>query len=181
MGLTTKLQILSVLTQLVPLISGQANPIGPNPNSKRGLVYVPNEKTLQDDKVWIQSGSPLTWYYNYQSKPSKALEGGPTQLQFVPMLWGSYDNTFVDDVKGLIADGYDIQYVLGFNEPDNPENAGTGGSGVDPVSAAARWRESIEPLAKLGIKLGSPSPTGAPAGLEWMKAYVFPKIPIDRY
>ncbi|KAF3937443.1 hypothetical protein ABW19_dt0209058 [Dactylella cylindrospora] len=155
---------------LIDLVSA-ANPIGPNPNFKRGLVFVPNDTTTQDDKIWIQEGSPLTWYYNYESKPSVALEGGPTNLQFVPMLWGDYDNTFVEDVKGLIDNGYEIEYVLGFNEPDNPANSGTGGSGVSPEDAAARWKSSIQPLAELGIKLGAPSPTGAPSGLEWMKSF----------
>ena len=98
--------ILPVFTILRCVYS--ANPIGPDPNFKRGLVYIPNNKTLQDDKIWIQAGSPLTWYYNYQSTPSKNLEGGPTELQFVPMLWGDYENTFVQDVKGLIKQGYNI-------------------------------------------------------------------------
>ncbi|KAK6336813.1 hypothetical protein TWF718_009601 [Orbilia javanica] len=163
--------ILISLPHLITLVSAAANPIGPNPNDKRGLVYVPSKDHPEDDKIWIQSGSPLTWYYNYQSKPSPSLEGGPTNLQFIPMLWGDYDNTFVQDVKDLVDQGYDIQYVLGFNEPDIPAGTGAGGSGVSPENAAARWKESIEPLAKMGIKLGAPAVTGAPGGLTWMKAF----------
>ncbi|RVD89762.1 uncharacterized protein DFL_000755 [Arthrobotrys flagrans] len=163
--------ILVSLPHLLALVSAAANPIGPNPNAKRGLVYVPSKDHPEDDKIWIQSGSPLTWYYNYESKPSPRLEGGSTKLQFVPMLWGDYDNTFVQDVKDLVDQGYDIEYVLGFNEPDNPANSGTGGSGVSPEAAAARWKESIEPLAEMGIRLGAPSVTGAPSGLDWLKAF----------
>ncbi|KAF3904914.1 hypothetical protein ABW20_dc0108552 [Dactylellina cionopaga] len=165
-------QLLLTLPHLLALVSATANPIGPNPNAKRGLVYVPSKEHPQDDKVWIQNDSPLTWYYNYKTQPSEPLEGGPTNLNFVPMLWGDYNNTFVEDVKGLIALGYKIEYVLGFNEPDNPANSNTGGSGVDPAAAAKRWKESIQPLAELGIKLGAPAPTGAPSGLTWMKKYV---------
>ncbi|KAF3908364.1 hypothetical protein AA313_de0209636 [Arthrobotrys entomopaga] len=161
---------LLTLSQLLVFVSA-ANPIGPNPNAKRGLVYIPNKDHPEDDHIWTQSDSPLTWYYNYDTKPSVALTGDATNLQFVPMLWGDYNNTFVQDVKDAIAQGYKIEYVLGFNEPDNPANGGSGGSGVSPEDAAARWKESIQPLAKLGIKLGAPSPTGAPSGLDWMQAF----------
>ncbi|EPS36592.1 hypothetical protein H072_9864 [Dactylellina haptotyla CBS 200.50] len=156
--------ILLTLPCLIASVTAAANPIGPNPNPKRGLVYVPSKDHPEDDKIWIQTDSPLTWYYNYKTLPSAPLEGGPTNLEFVPMLWGDYNNTFVEDVKGLLGQGYKIEYVLGFNEPDNPANGGTGGSGVSPESAAARWKESIQPLAELGIKLGAPSPTGSPSG-----------------
>ncbi|KAK6346735.1 hypothetical protein TWF696_006847 [Orbilia brochopaga] len=166
--------LLAVSLSILDLVSAAANPIGPNPNPKRGLVYVPNKKnpTPQDDKIWIQAGSPLTWYYNYETKPSASLEGGSTPLEFVPMLWGDYNNTLIADVDDLLAKGYKIEYVLGFNEPDNPANSGTGGSGIPPESAAARWKESIEPLAKKGIKLGAPAVTGAPSGLDWLKAFM---------
>ncbi|KAJ6256915.1 hypothetical protein Dda_7798 [Drechslerella dactyloides] len=171
--LTFLLASLSFL-DLIDVASAAANPIGPNPNPKRGLVYVPDKENPkpQDDKVWVQAGSPLTWYYNYETKPTRSLEGGATPLEFVPMLWGDYDNTLIKDVDELLAKGYKIEYVLGFNEPDNPANSGTGGSGVPPESAAARWKQSIEPLAKKGIKLGAPGVTGAPSGLEWLKAFM---------
>lgn len=93
-------------------IANQKGPIGLNPNPKRGLVYVPNSKTTQDDKIWTQKDTPITWYYNYQSKPSSRISSGATKLQFVPMLWGDYDNTFISDVKNLIASGQNITYEL---------------------------------------------------------------------
>lgn len=39
-------------------------------SSKRGLVFTPSSAFLQDDQVWKQPGSDLTWYYNHMWQPS---------------------------------------------------------------------------------------------------------------
>jgi len=167
--------LLALLPLASSVLGNLPNPIGPNPNNKRGLVYVPDAKSPhpEDDKLWIQSGSPLTWYYNYKDSPDTELEGGPTKLEFIPMLWGDGSNapTFVSTVEGLIQKGYNISYVLGFNEPDNPQQSNTGGSGMTVERAVELWKANIEPLAKKGIKLGSPAPTGSPDGLVWMQSF----------
>ncbi|KAK6344226.1 hypothetical protein TWF696_007868 [Orbilia brochopaga] len=163
-----QLQALGFILAIATLVAAAANPIGPNPNPKRGLVYCPSKLYPNDDQNWIQPESPLTWYYNYGGKPSTALEGGATELQFVPMLWGNYKNTFIADVKNAIAQGYNITHVLGFNEPDIK---GNGGSNITPDAAAARWKTDIQPLAELGIKLGAPAVSGAQAGVTWLKSF----------
>lgn len=139
-------------------------------STKRGLVFIPNANTPQDNKIWSESGD-LTWYYNYGPSPSAALQG--TDLEFVPMLWGApsslTDTTFLSTVEDLISSGSNITYVLAFNEPDG--TSATGGSVVDPGTAAALWKTNIEPLKAKGVKLGCPAVTGSSRGLAWLQSF----------
>jgi Glycosyl hydrolase catalytic core len=143
------------------------------PSSKRGLVYVPSAQHPTDDNIWDHAGSDLTWYYTYGATPAPAFYG--TQLQFVPMLWGAppggaSDTTFLSQVEGLIQNGQNISYALGFNEPDG--SSSTGGSNVAPSYAAQIWATNIQPLKqKYGIQLGAPAVTGAPSGFDWMTQF----------
>jgi len=95
--------------------------------SKRGLVYIPSKIHPEDDQIWFKTaedgvkGAPprgkntLGWYYSYQSLPSTSLptlkSGSNGGLEFVPMLWGDSDNTFVADVRNLKSQGYAIKSV----------------------------------------------------------------------
>ncbi len=156
--------LLALLTLLASTSAQTSSP-------KRGLVYVPSPKHPLDDHFWITSSSDLTWYYNYGSQPSAAFDNG-TKLEFVPMLWGApsspTDNTFLNDVTNLIKGGTNISYVLTFNEPDGSSN---GGSNVDPKLAAQTWMREVEPLKKMGVKLGAPAVTGSPSGFTWLQAF----------
>ncbi|KAL7794410.1 glycoside hydrolase family 128 protein [Trichoderma ceciliae] len=145
-------------------------------SDKRGLVYTPNADFPQDNQVWVQSGSDLTWYYNYQAQPSAPYNTSLSQQQFefVPMMWGVSgdltDTTFLNQVKTLIDQGTNITHVLGFNEPDG--STSTGGSGINPKDAAQAWVANFEPLGELGIKLGLPACTGGPDSLPWLKQFL---------
>ncbi|KAL9030641.1 MAG: hypothetical protein Q9196_001251 [Gyalolechia fulgens] len=136
-------------------------------SSKRGLVYVPNDKHRSDDSIWVSDPSDLTWYYNYLSTPSPVFDNA-TQLQFVPMLWGS-STTFLNDVTSQIESGANISYVLAFNEPDG--GGATGGSAMPADTAAEIWQREIEPLKDMGVKLGGPAVTGAPSGFVWLQNF----------
>ncbi|KAK2629136.1 hypothetical protein QTJ16_002239 [Diplocarpon rosae] len=140
-------------------------------SSKRGLIFVPSKKSkLQyDDQVWVEGSSDLTWYYNYQVQPSTAYANRTqAEFEFVPMLWSPSD-TFYTDVKALIDGGRNISHVLTYNEPDG--TSATGGSQVDPESAANNWIAQIEPLRKLGVKVGAPAVTGSPGGFTWLESF----------
>ncbi|KAI1851533.1 hypothetical protein JX265_012385 [Neoarthrinium moseri] len=141
-------------------------------SSKRGLVFVPNSQWPEDNNVWVQSGSDLTWYYNYGSTPSSAFTGHSQEdFEFVPMLWGAISGTsFLDEVNGLIQGGVNISHVLGFNEPDGESS--TGGSNITPARAAQVWVDNIEPLAAKGIKLGLPACTGGWNGIPWLQQFL---------
>jgi hypothetical protein len=142
---------------------------------KRGLCFVPNDKEPQDDKIWIQSGSNITWYYNYGDKPSPVYRDVPQeQFEFVPMMWGvgedSSDTTFLQHVKSLINDGINITHVLGFNEPDAGNDVG--GSNIAPKVAAEAWVANFEPLGEMGVKLGLPACTGGWGGMPWLRQFL---------
>lgn len=154
------------------LLLSLASEVSATSSSKRGLVYVPSSKYPTDDNIWVQSGSDLTWYYNYGYTPSAPYLSKPN-LQFVPMLWGAKDGdtstTFLDSVTSQINGGSKIPYVLGFNEPNG--DTSTGGSAIPADLAASTWIRQIEPLKKLGVKLGAPAMTGAPSGFTWLQAF----------
>jgi hypothetical protein len=140
-------------------------------SSKRGLIYIANSKHQSDDQIWTQTTSDLTWYYNYGLQPSSAFSS--SKLQFVPMLWGApaseKDTTFIDGIKSQLSSGNKIPYVLSFNEPDGTTK--TGGSNIAPSLAASTWIREIEPLKKLGVKVGAPAVTGSPQGSTWLQNF----------
>jgi hypothetical protein len=154
---------------LSPLVSA-------SPSAKRGLIFIPNSTTLQDNSIWVQTGSDLTWYYNYGNLPSSDYTHIPqSQFEFVPMMWGvgpnpSTDTAFHDSVVNLINTGTPISHVLSFNEPDAP--SAWGGSDVTPANAALAWIANFVPLQKLGVKLGIPAVTGAPTGFDWTEQFL---------
>lgn len=140
-------------------------------STKRGLVFVPpkNSKDIHDNQIWVEGSSDLTWYYNYQVQPSAAYANrSQSNFEFVPMLW-STDNNFYNSVKAMIDGGRKISHVLAYNEPDG--SASTGGSNIDPVTAATNWISQVEPLRKLGVKTGAPAVTGSPGGFVWLQSF----------
>ena len=157
---------------------------------KRGLVFIPNANFPEDNAVWDEKGSDLTWYYNYKSYPSSEY-AAKESFQFVPMLWGApasfNDTTFIDNVTAQIVHGSNITHVMGFNEPDGTGD--TGGSNIDASDAALYWIKQMEPLRKLGVKLGAPAVTGALSGFQWLANFTdacdggctFDFIPIHWY
>lgn len=82
------------------------------------------------------------WYYNWAAHP----DGVPTppNVEFVPMIWGtkSTDDATLAQAK---ANG---KVLLGFNEPDFPDQAN-----MTPEQALDLWPK----LAATGLRLGSPA------------------------
>ena len=137
-------------------------------SSKRGLIYIQTEDE-DDNSIWNSARSDLTWYYNYGAYPTDGLDND--KFQFVPMLWGKPDDSdtpFNKTVKDLIDGGTNIEFVLGFNEPDLCDDDGYGGSCIDAEEAAQLWIEQIEPLKEMNIKLGAPGVRSAPEGNQWL-------------
>jgi hypothetical protein len=160
-----------MLSNIIPLAALALPLAHATKSSKRGLVYIANSKHPSDDSIWTQSTSDLTWYYNYGLQPSSALSSSP--LQFVPMLWGApastTDTTFIDGIKSQISSGKNVSYILSFNEPDGTTK--TGGSNVDSSLAASTWIREVEPLRKLGVKVGAPAVTGSQQGMTWLQSF----------
>ena len=164
-----------LLTSLLPTttLAGYANstaltyPTSP----KRGLVFVPskNAKYAYDNQVWVPPKTDLTWYYNYGVSPSPAYSNlSQSEFQFVPMLW-SPTTTFLSSITSLINSGTNITHILTYNEPDG--DTSTGGSNVAPSVAATNWISQVEPLRKLGVKVGAPAVTGSSGGFTWLASF----------
>lgn len=145
-------------------------------SDKRGLCFVPNANHVEDNKVWVQEGSDLTWYYNYQELPSPAYADlTQDEFEFIPMMWGvnaanPEDTTFLNTVRDLIEQGTEIKHALGFNEPD--AGSDVGGSDVIPEIAARAWVANFEPLGEMGVKLGLPAMTGGWGGMPWLRQFL---------
>jgi hypothetical protein len=138
-------------------------------SSKRGLVFIPSDTHPYDDEIWVESGSDLTWYYNYGPQPSPAYYNlTQEEFEFVPQLWTS-SSTFLSTVTSMISGGRNISHVLTFNEPDG--STATGGSNLAPSAAASAWISQVQPLKKLGVKLGAPAVTGSPSGFTWLQQF----------
>jgi len=131
---------------------------------KRGLIHITSKYPAADDPIWTKGD--LTWYYNYQIQPTAAYASIPqSQFEFVPQLWG-LDNNFLSSVVGLINGGRSITHVLTYNEPDG--STAYGGSDITPAAAATNWISQVEPLRKMGIKVGAPAVTGSQGGFTWL-------------
>jgi hypothetical protein len=141
-------------------------------STKRGLIYIPSSEHPSDAQVWVENGTDLTWYYNYDSTPSDAYSNrSQADLEFVPMLWGSSNSSdFASNVESLIKnEGRNITQILTFNEPDG--SSSTGGSDIAPETAATIWINDIAPLRKLNVKLGAPAVTGSQGGFIWLSEF----------
>jgi hypothetical protein len=81
------------------------------------------------------------WYYNWAAQPDGI--SAPPNVEFVPMVWGAKftDQATLDRAK---ANG---KALLGFNEPDFPEQAN-----MTPEQALDLWPK----LEATGLRLGSP-------------------------
>lgn len=138
--------------------------------SKKGLIYIPNAETPQDDTLWIQDGSVLSWYYTYTPNPVPTYDG---KLEFVPMMWGMGENpddtSFLDSIASQLDAGADITHVLAFNEPDLQND--WGGSDLDPAKAARGYVANFIPLRRRGVKIGLPAVSGASWGIQWLRDF----------
>lgn len=156
-----------LLLPLTPTAQSQST------SPKRGLCHVRENSNSADDSIFISGPSPPTWYYNYEAEPSSAYASDPS-IHFVPMLWGASPSDsgtlFYDAIKAQIDSGANITHVLGFNEPD--ASMSVGGSNVRSELAARRWKEEMEPLRKLGVKVGAPAVTGSQRGMSWMERWL---------
>ncbi len=88
------------------------------------------------------------WYYRWS--PDKANLSQPFDAQFVPMIWGGYqaNTATINKIKGYS----DTEWVLGFNEPERPDQAN-----MTVAQAISAWQTLSNGFAGSGIKLVSPA------------------------
>jgi hypothetical protein len=101
------------------------------------------------------------WYYRWG--PTKANIGN-FDAEFVPMFWngGQVNQSNINTIKNY----GDIEWVLGFNEPERTDQAN-----MTVSQAISAWQTLASGLAGTGIKLISPGVSdtgGATGGQAWL-------------
>ncbi|CAG8322888.1 unnamed protein product [Penicillium salamii] len=130
-------------------------------SSKRGAAYndISTVSTLSNSGV-------ISWAYNWGG----SIYGGdmPTNVEFIPMLWGAKDfGGWITTVETILAKG--SNYILGFNEPDMSSQAN-----MSPSDAAGYYKQYITPFSGKA-KLISPavtSSTDSGLGLSWFESFI---------
>ncbi|OJT11892.1 Alkali-sensitive linkage protein 1 [Trametes pubescens] len=101
--------------------------------------------------------------YDYGvDKPTAADRLG---FDFWPLLWGG-DASRLAAFDSAVTSGLGT-IILGFNEPNE-----AGQSNLDPFTAAALWRQHIEPKRALGYKTAAPAVSNANSGIPWLKSFI---------
>ncbi|KAF5348650.1 hypothetical protein D9758_006768 [Tetrapyrgos nigripes] len=127
--------------------------------SKAGLAW-PNGRSVDIDQ-YTHTGK-VSWYYSWSPNPIPR-----TDLEFVPMLWGSDQaEEFNSTIEDMISD-LGITCALGMNEPQQ-----SGQSNLSPEQGADIWKSYLEPLKSRNIRLGSPAPSSAPSGKTWIQDFL---------
>lgn len=107
------------------------------------------------------------WSYSWSSTPVTA---HPSDIEFLPMLWGDYGN-LTERISQIMAMDPPPRRILGFNEPDHLKQ-----SNIPVARAVKKWTQSVVPPVQLDgtmrktISLVSPSP--AHPGDEWMRSFM---------
>lgn len=112
-------------------------------NGKKGIGTWTNPKA---GNHWLDSLN-LSWYYNWDFKPSSDYSG---DLEFIPMIWGDYDY-YINDATFNFIKHFDFPALLGFNEPDHKDQANM---------SVSRAIELWPKLESTGKRLGSPAMAG---------------------
>ncbi|WVQ68045.1 uncharacterized protein L199_006251 [Kwoniella botswanensis] len=157
--------ILAVPFHLTPVFALNDNLTGP------GLAW-PN-------RLWVPMGgftapgtvisSYYTWGPDPIIPPTNSSDIWDIPFPFIPMLWGCTP-TYVEPFQRALWSDFPNatltpqRDILGFNEPDHPQQAL-----CTAQEAATVWREVLEPLRYQGYRLGSPAVTSGETGRQWMK------------
>lgn len=159
-------------------------------STRRGLIYIGrgNREQPSDDRYWTSRNNGLSWYYNYGFYQTRTMQFSGSQ--YVPMLWGApsrdAEGLFLKMVQQYRESGMNVSHVMGFNEPDHPQDSG--GSQIPLADAVRYWKSEMEPVRALGVKLGSPATVGNPGGIKWLQDFIsacdgchFDFIPLHYY
>ncbi|KAJ7647002.1 glycosyl hydrolase catalytic core-domain-containing protein [Roridomyces roridus] len=129
-----------------------------NASSKAGIAGGGDAST---DMAQFLTTGKVSWYYTWGLSSVD-----DTDLDFVPMLWGQKDieqwTDAQDGINATIAQRKPTA-ILGMNEPQEP-----GQSNLTAEQGAQMWITYIEPLRAQGLRLGSPAPSSAPSGKQWL-------------
>ncbi|KIY62007.1 glycoside hydrolase family 128 protein [Cylindrobasidium torrendii FP15055 ss-10] len=148
------------MTALSAVVASPLSPREVNSTNKAGLAWGGGDSSSMEQ--FLETGK-VQWYYTWS--PKTYIWQPPSGIEYVPMLWG---NRQLDEWKATINDTLKaggVTKILGMNEPQE-----TGQSNMTPKEGAEMWKEYINPLLNEypDLELGSPAPSGAPSGKEWL-------------
>ncbi|CAK7223727.1 hypothetical protein SCUCBS95973_005277 [Sporothrix curviconia] len=127
----------------------------------RGLAYNSGDLLAP----FLTSGTKINWSYNWGQT---ADAGAPSDLEFVPMLWGpTHSDGWSANAAAAIADG--ASSLLSFNECDNVDQCN-----LDAASAAAAHIEYMNPFSGQA-RISTPAITNsnvAGEGVDWLTAFL---------
>ena len=104
------------------------------------------------------------WYYGW--RPDKPSGVGNFDAQFVPQIWGGYQAT--QSTIDMIKDYGDVQWVLGFNEPERTDQ----NNHLTVSQAISSWQTLSSGFAGSGIKLVSPGVSDTGDGQAWLADFM---------
>ncbi|PWN40190.1 hypothetical protein IE81DRAFT_325803 [Ceraceosorus guamensis] len=120
-------------------------------------------------------GGAVAWLYDYETYLPPPDGSSFAGKEFICMQGkrgtGAQDSSPITQLASRCAN--QGSYVMGFNEPDQPESVG--GSAISPQDAARLWQQYIQPLKNQGKKLVAPSVSAAQGdnlGEAWLDAFV---------
>ncbi|KAE9991878.1 hypothetical protein Vi05172_g6037 [Venturia inaequalis] len=142
---------------------------------KRGIPYNDAKYT----KNFGSPNSPVTWQYNWNSKPYEPNNLSPGQLnpslKYIPQLWSLAADAVAQwhpAVTAAIKD-HNTDALLAYNEPDLCKEGAGASCMVDVAIAAKGYKDHMGPYYKTpNLKLGMPAVTNSPTGLPWAKKFL---------
>ncbi len=109
------------------------------------------------------------WYYHWSNNPPAEVTNGTFNGQYTPMVWSANTTNIQSRVNNILsyADSLNVDYVLGFNEPERPDQAN-----MSVTHAINVWDIMDDQLAGAGIKLVSPAVSDNAAGQAWLADFM---------
>jgi hypothetical protein len=140
------------------------NPLPPLPG-KKGACFTlrdPGQDGSYDENMPKVIALKPSWNYSWGSR---RVSVQPSNIEFVPMIWGAYDQVkldqrILDDIVPQIVMGQ-AKRLLAYNEPDSSHQAGM------PVSNAIEFWPTLE---SLGLALGGPAPVQSTG--DWITSFI---------
>ncbi|EKM59670.1 uncharacterized protein PHACADRAFT_192050 [Phanerochaete carnosa HHB-10118-sp] len=132
-----------------PVNSAGKGKVGVAWNSENDPSSLAN--VISDNTGYLYTWSPWT--------PTSDILG----LQFAAMLWGPSQQSVWDQ---LVVPGY-AYVALALNEPDEPSQLN-----MDPSSAAAYWKQEVNPRTGMGYDIWGPAVTSSDRGEQWMDNFL---------
>lgn len=130
------------------------------------ICFGSNATFSQDDKRGLGAGDGFLansvnsrWAYDWGYQQPNAYNG-----EYVPMFWsGGNLNTKINAIKGYS----NVNYVLGFNEPERADQAD-----MTVDNAIAQWATISNGFSDTNIKLVSPAVSDNQAGQAWLSEFM---------